>query len=239
MVAKTEQSREIGRIVESQMRQWEFARQGRADYQARLAGKGGAEIDYIAISRQVGSGGVEVGRRLAEMLHWQFYDKEILDYMAQDMKIHKDVLESVDERTTGWIEECLAPIFTRNTVGQLEYYRHLVKVLLVIAKHGQAVIMGRAGRFVLPRDRGLAVRVIAPFKLRCERYAARTGIPLKEATAAVEKADRQQQQFIKSLIGQDIDAPGWSDIVFNTEKLSPEAVARLIWRALDQRRSGK
>jgi hypothetical protein len=98
-------NREISQIVEGQMRQWEMAQneQVKRETQTRLVGTEGVKIDYIAISRELGSGGAEIAQALAGLLKWQVYDKEILDYMAENMDVHKSVLESVDERTIGWI----------------------------------------------------------------------------------------------------------------------------------------
>lgn len=232
-------NREIAHIIESQMRQWELARHEatiREEGQARLAdGVSGTEIAYIAISREAGSRGDEAAEELARLMGWQLYDKQILDIMAEDMKVHKSVLESVDEKKTSWIEDWIASFFNRENVGKLAYYRHMLKVLLVIAEHGKAVILGRGAGYVLPREKGLSVRVMAPLKIRSERYASQTGLSLREAAAALEKADRNQQKFAKDLLGIDIYDCKHYDLVFNTEKLTPGSVAKLIWRTLDQR----
>lgn len=233
MSPKPHQRQEVGRIVEGQMRQWEITKDG---VHAHLAS--GAEIDYITISRETGSGGEEVAQILADLMKWQLYDKGILDYMSENMQVHKSVLESVDERTIGWMEDWLGPIFTKKStdhVDQLSYYRHLVKVLLVIAKHANAVIVGRAAGQVLPRDKGLSVRVTAPFELRCKRYAEEHRISGSDATTFVRKADKEQIRFVKNFANKDINDPKDYDIVCNTEKLSPTSVAKLIWRAFDQR----
>ena len=219
------------------MRQWELERQEQSlsEARARLADTGEA-IDYITISRQQGSGGKEIARILGELLNWQVYDKEILNYMAENMHVHASVLESVDGRTTNWIEDCLSGFFMDRPVGQWEYARHLVRVLLVIARHGRAIILGRAAGLILPSDRGLSVRVAAPFELRCARYAEEKEVSVKAARALVEKADREQQQFGKKLLREDVWDCKHYDIVCNTAKLSATSAAKLIWRTLDQRK---
>ena len=227
------QNQGISKIVKTQVRQWEEACKS---HPTRLAG--GAEIDFITIGRQIGSGGEEVAHILAEMMQWRSYDKDILDYLAEDMKVHKSMIECVDERTIGWIEDWIAPFFSRKTsrpVPQLQYFKHLTKVLLVIAKLGKAIIVGRAAGLILPRDRGLSVWVIAPFELRCRRYAQENHISVDEATSMVKKADREQAGFARDLLNRDISDSQYYDIICNTEKLSPTSVGRLIWRALDQR----
>ena len=96
--------------------------------------------------------------------------------------------------------------------------------------------MGRAAGLLLPREQGLSVRVTAPFKLRCECYAEENEISVKEAKSVVEKSDRGRQRFVKEMLNEDIFDCRHYDIVMNTEKLTPTSVAKLIWRALDQRK---
>ena len=61
-----------------------------------MAGK-----EIITIGRQFGSGGHEVGRRLAAELGLKLYDKELLKMMAQESNICEQVLEDYDEKNTG------------------------------------------------------------------------------------------------------------------------------------------
>jgi len=238
MSSKRMHNPEIERIIERQMRQWEMGRseQTKKEQQAHLEMAGGHRIDYITLSRELGSGGVHIARILSEKLKWQMYDKEILDYMADDMQVQKHLLESVDERTVGWIEEWIAPIFTHKPVDQLTYYRSLAKELLVLSRHGQAIILGRAAGLILPRKNGLSVRITAPFELRCERYAQEYKLSVGEAKSVVEKKDQSQKSFVHDMLNYDIVDCRHYDIMINTEFIKPESAAKLIWRALDQRR---
>ncbi|MBN1765205.1 MAG: cytidylate kinase-like family protein [Sedimentisphaerales bacterium] len=238
MPDKTFKNKEIGNIVNRQMSQWELSRaaQKKVDEPAHLSS--GGEIDYITISRDLGSGGIEVAKILSDLIKWQIYDKEILDYMAEDMNVHVKVLESVDEQTIGWIRDWVMPVFTGKSedhVQQLSYYKHLSKVLLVIAKHKCAIIIGRGAGLMLPRDKGLQIRITAPFELRCQRYAQENNMSVEEARAVVSRHDITQIKFIKNFTGKDVRDSCNYDIVFNTEKISPVSVAKVIWRAFDQR----
>ena len=54
----------------------------------------------ITIGRQFGSGGREIGKRLADELEIEFYDKELLSRAAKDSKICKELFETHDEKPT-------------------------------------------------------------------------------------------------------------------------------------------
>ena len=51
----------------------------------------------VAVSRQYGSGGHEIGRKLADKLGIKFYDKELLSKIAKDSGMSKTLIEYYDE----------------------------------------------------------------------------------------------------------------------------------------------
>jgi len=227
---------EIDQFVSRQMETWQKGLEGKGAFRKWLAGQ--KEIHYITISRQTGSGGEEIARLLAEQMGWQLYDKEILDYMAENMKVHVKVLESVDEKTIGWIRDTIAPLFsTERTphVEQMTYYKHLCHVLHILAQHGQAILVGRAAGLILPREKGLTVRIVAPFEVRCERYARQYGMSVEDARMIVAKTDANQAAFAREFVGKDLEDPEHYDLICNTERFSPESAAKIIWRAFAQR----
>jgi len=229
---------DFAHLVERQLSQWERAQaaSGKKGWRAHLAD--GAAIDYITISRELGSGGEEIGRLLAEMTGWQCYDRDILNCMAENMNVHVRALESVDEKTIDVIDDWLLPLLggrSSKHVEQLSYYKHLGKMLMVIAQHGRAIIVGRAAGLVLPRERGLSVRVTAPFEVRCKRYAAEHDMELGQALTLVQKADDMKGRFVQDFVGKDVRDSRHYDLVIDTGKLPPRAVAKLLWRALDER----
>jgi cytidylate kinase len=59
-----------------------------------------SDTTIITIGRQFGSGGHEVGRRLAAELGIKLYDKELLKMVAQESNICEQVLEDYDEKPT-------------------------------------------------------------------------------------------------------------------------------------------
>ncbi len=224
--------------VERRMKEWQENQEAAAHHLSD-----GARINYITLSRQLGAGGEEVAEELAKLMGWSVFDKRIVNFMAENFGVHADVLETVDERTRGWIEDSISMFFSNKKgsehLDQYSYYKHLIEALLVIAQHGRAIIVGRAAGQVLPRDHGLSIRITAPFELRAERVAAQNKIKVSEARDIVKKADDNQKRFVKDFLWKDAFDLTSFDMIFNTEKLSPLAVAKLIWRAFDMRIESK
>ena len=147
MARKHFQNPEIVKIVDSQMGQWELNRTIQAKKEEPVPASSDAKIDYITISRELGSGGEEIAHTLSDLMKWQMYDKEILNYMAEKMDVHVRLLESVDEQAIGWIKDSLAPLFSvkiSQHVEQLSYYKHLGEYFLLFAKLGRRLLVGGA-----------------------------------------------------------------------------------------------
>jgi cytidylate kinase len=93
--------------------------------------------------------------------------------------------------------------------------------------------------FLLPRDRGLAVRVIAPEKYRIEEFMRREQLNEQQARRRIHELDRGRREFVQWFSGKDVADPQLYDMVLNVGRLGPAAVADLIVAAHRQRRSGR
>lgn len=58
-------------------------------------------MKIITISREFGSGGRELGKRLAELLHYDYYDREIITAIAEKKELNERYVEQTLE-DHGW-----------------------------------------------------------------------------------------------------------------------------------------
>ncbi len=214
----------IARMVEKQMRNWELAKAQRPTVPEPRR----AEVeDFIAISRSVGAGGSSVAAVLGEALGWPVFDKEILQTMAGDDAIRREIYASMDERDIGWYEETLRslvqPEFVKN-----DYFRRLTETVLSIARQGHAVFLGRGSDLILPRNIGFHVRLVAPRELCVRNYANRHGIPSEQAQEEVPRIDRERAEFVRRYFQVELDEPMRYDLVVNLGKFSFAQAAGLI-----------
>ncbi|MBR7095172.1 MAG: cytidylate kinase family protein, partial [Clostridia bacterium] len=62
----------------------------------------------VTVARQYGSGGREIGNRVAELLGIPLYDREIITGAAEAADLHPDVAEKEDERAASSLLYTLA-----------------------------------------------------------------------------------------------------------------------------------
>ena len=158
----------------------------------------------ITIGREFGSGGRELGRRLAEELGFQYYDREILTEIARHTSMSEDYIRQVVERTPNH----LFPI----TVGQSfsyinDYslqqmqtiYQAHSDIIRALADKSDCVIVGRCADYILEDRKPLRVFVYAGMDSRVRRCARRSTAPQppteKELRRIIREIDRNRARY--------------------------------------------
>lgn len=226
----------VAEAAERQMRRWLLMEQidERRQHECSLEDMANRLGPYIAISRESGCGGAYIARLVGAKLRWEVLDKELLDFMAERYGLPRDLLEFVDETTSNWLHESFGIWLDRRLVSQDEYVDHLGKIVLMAARHGKVVLVGRGAQFLLPRHGGLAVRIIAPPRYRIEQIMQRRGLSRQKAERFTEESDRGRSGFVRQYFNQDVTNPNLYDIVLNVEQFGPEVVAKLIVEAFEE-----
>ena len=186
----------------------------------------------VAISRQTGARGNTIAREVGQQLGWLVYDHELLERIAQEMKVRVSLLESIDERRVNWLEEQVEAFSHVPYVSENAYCRHLVQTVLSLGLHGECIILGRGANFILPARTTLRVRLVAGLEDRIGVMAQEFGISSHEAARLVRETDRQRAAFIREHFHQDVADPLHYDLVLNTSRLTVAECAHLIVSAL-------
>ena len=116
----------------------------------------------ITIGRQFGSGGRDVGEKVAEYFNIPFYDKELVELAAQKSNISKEALKEVDEHATNSFLYSLASgNYSMRGINAPIYYEMPINdklfiaqadVIKEVAKRGSCVIVGRCADYVLENE---------------------------------------------------------------------------------------
>lgn len=187
---------------------------------------------FITISREPGSGGRPVARLIAKQLGFTFYARRIIEDVAKSVRQRRALLESIDERGRTAVEDLVHAAFNPDYVSDIEYIRHLSKVILAAAIKGEVVILGRGANFITPFARGLHVRICAPYLVRVERAVHFEKISREEAVKVIKEVDQHRKEFIRQYFGKNISNQNYYDLVVNTADMSIEDAAEHVVLAL-------
>lgn len=156
---------------------------------------------YITIGREFGSGGREIGKKVAQALNIPYYDKELMAVAAQESGLSPEFLQSYDEKpTNSFLYSLVMGQQTvlaggNNTVEQMAAKAQRDAVLAVAAK-GSCVIVGRCADYIL-RDRPGLVRIFitADHDARIARITQRDGVSEKEAEEKIRRMDKTRASY--------------------------------------------
>jgi cytidylate kinase len=190
---------------------------------------------FVAISREAGAGGKEVARLLGELLGWRVLDRQVLDTIAEELQVDSHMLALLDETDLSWFGESVLNLVHSRLVGQNTYADRLVRLILVELSHEPAIIVGRGAHIFLPKERGLAVRLVANERDRVAIIRNRFSWEEDAARRWIRETDRARQSFVRHHFHGDPDDLLGYDLVINTSRTGLEGGARLITAALATR----
>ena len=190
-------------------------------------------MSIVTLSHEIGAGGPEIGKLLAERLGLHYVDQELISEAALRYGLQEEKLSSLDESKPSFLERFDAETRRYITVLQTALYE--------FAEKDRVVLMGRSGQWLL---RGiphvLRVRVMAPFDLRVKHLGKRLSGQMGEHTKPrmvhdmARRDDTEKAGRMRYLYEVDVRDPALYDLVINTEKLSIAAAVELIAGALQR-----
>jgi cytidylate kinase len=205
--------RSIEQLIEEQAHRWRLHQMERPAETRRPA---------IALSRQHGSGGEVLARRLAETLDLEVFDREIIQRIAAKTQLREQAVTALDERDRAVIDEWLAPFAAERYLTHYDYLHHLIGVVAAIARRGGAVIVGRGAHLLLRPGEALRVRVVAPPEARVAAVAEEEGLSERAAGQRIEAVESERRGFLRHYFRADFDDPAQFDLVVNSAVLGLE-----------------
>jgi cytidylate kinase len=192
----------------------------------------------VALSRLPHSGAAEIGQLVAERLDYGFFGREIVDQIAGERGVQRQLVAGLDEKIHGTIDRYVADAFRVHAFTESDYLRHVVRVIATLGNRGMAVILGRGAVFILSPARALRVFVVAATSARIGRLAESRGLSHEQAAEMIGDEDARRREFFRHQFGVAPDDPLHYDIVLNTGTLSIDAAVDVIIDALSCRFPG-
>lgn len=194
----------------------------------------------ITIGRQFGSGGRDVGERVAEYFNIPFYDKELVEMAAQKSNISQEALKEVDEHATNSFLYSLAsgnyslrginaPIYYEMPINDKLFIAQ-AEVIKEIAQQGSCVIVGRCADYVLENENVelLNTFIYGSIDYRAKRVMEALGLTQSKARDKVLKTDKQRRTYYDYYTSRDWGIMSNYDICINAEKFGIAGAADMI-----------
>ena len=195
-------------------------------------------FNVVTIAREYGSGGADIGRKVAELLGWECVDKQIIEKVAAMGKVDPSWAEKADEHTSTWWErvmkgfryggpeanfgEVVTSITDHDTLQQFT-----ASVIEEAAKMGNCVIIGRSSQCVLRHHPHVfRVLVYAPLAEKMVRMKLRHPHE-KDLQGLLHRIDSERIRYARNYYGCDSFNIGLYHLCVNST-LGLDACAKLI-----------
>lgn len=195
----------------------------------------------ITIGRQFGSGGREVGKKIAGELNVPYYDKELLAVAAKESGLALDFLQDMDEKHPHSLLYSLCVGRPNLALGNcnISVERMASKAqrdaVLHVAGQGSCVIVGRGADYILRNEAHLfRVFVSADMDFRIQRVVKRDGISEDEARDRIRSMDKARSAYYNFNTEQKWGAAQNYDLCLNVSRWGTDGSVELILRALWQ-----
>lgn len=179
----------------------------------------------ITVGREFGSGGRELGRRLAEELGIQYYDKEIISEIAKDMSLSESYVQKVVEGKP----QRLFPI----TIGQSfavapdyhmlqmqSIYQAQTEIITKLAEKSDCIIIGRCADYILRDSKPFKIFVHADMDSRVRRCMERRtedeSFTEEQMRKKIIAIDKDRAKYYNDFTGQKWGDKSYYDICINT-----------------------
>ena len=193
--------------------------------------------NVIAIGRQFGSGGHDIGKVLAEKLGYDFYDAEIIQMTAGTTGYLPEFVKKNEEIMTNsllydLVNQMYLNIDRQDEAPKDKIFEAECQVIRDLAKKGNCVIVGRCADYVL-RNSGNCLKVFfsAPLVSRIRRVAQRQNISEGEAKSMVQKNEKLRADNYRYYTRRMWGAAGNFDLSLNTD-LGEEFIENCIRSAM-------
>lgn len=205
----------------------------------------------ICVGREFGSGGHEIGKRIAENLQLSFYDNELLENAVARSNIEYEQLKKADEKKANFLLHTILYESDEKKLRGLSANDILFEVqsnmISELAKEDNCVFVGRCADYVLAKEniRHISLFVTAPFSDRVQRKKQLLNLDERSTTALVQKTDKQRKSYYNYYSGGNWGKPYNYDICLNSSALGIDYTAKAVslmltdWKSIDDTYKGK
>lgn len=189
----------------------------------------------ITIGCEYGSGGPEIGRQIAEELGIEYYDRDLVDKVVEQIGVDRELVEKADEGSNVKyeFETKLGPRFA-NLTNRVIYTQF--EVIKKMAENESCVIIGRCSDYILKdRDDCLNIFIYAPDDVRVKTIMEKEKVSKKVALELMKKNDEMLHERYMAITGSNRGDRKNRDILINSNVLGWDMTVKYLLQLIELR----
>ena len=198
----------------------------------------------INVGRQLGSGGRQIGEKLASQFGISFYDKELINLASKESGLGKEFFENADEKKShsliggllGLRTNISNEVYVNNYLSNETFFKIQSDIIRELAAEKSCVFVGRCADYIL-RDhpRCINVFITADADDRVKRVARDQQLTVEKAQDVIEKTDKKRSEYYNYFSNKTWGVAGSYHLCINSSVLGIDETVAFIRRFVDKK----
>ena len=198
----------------------------------------------INVGRQLGSGGRQIGEKLASQFGISFYDKELINLASKESGLGKEFFENADEKKShsliggllGLRTNISNEVYVNNYLSNETFFKIQSDIIRELAAEKSCVFVGRCADYIL-RDhpRCINVFITADADDRVKRVARDQQLTVEKAQEVIEKTDKKRSEYYNYFSNKTWGVAGSYHLCINSSILGTDETVAFIRRFVEQK----
>lgn len=195
----------------------------------------------ICVGREFGSGGHEIGKRLADHLGIPFYDRQLVDMAIERSKpISKEIEMADEKKANAFLHSVWYEVLDKDLRGMSAndiLFKLQKEAIMQLSESGECVFVGRCADYILA-EAGIphiSLFISAPFQDRVKRKMELLQKDEKAVVSLVRKTDKQRKAYYNYYTGGNWGKPDNYDFCINSSVWGIEQSVCILEKIVEQR----
>lgn len=194
----------------------------------------------VTITRQFGSLGRSIARKMADKLGIEYYDRDIVDQAAKKLNLPVSVVneeeESAKKIPVNPFSRMMYPLGKGTSTTQDEIFQAQQNIIKFLAEKETCVIVGRCSDFTLEEMENVVhIYIYAPYEARVEHCVKDLHMDINEARKMIVAVDEARDSYHMQYAGYKPDDKNHKDILIDSSFLGVEGTADYLVEAVKRR----
>lgn len=183
----------------------------------------------LTITREFGSLGRSIAKELSAELGIEFYDREIVEEVARQLKMPISAISNEEEKSKHSMFARMFPLGTDEEYIQDMIFDTQKNIILDLASKSSCILVGRCSDYLLEnRKNNINIFIYAPYEKRLENCINILGMSKAEAKRMISSVDKARITYHKKYAGYLPDDPKHKNLMIDSSLLGVQGTSHLI-----------
>ena len=194
----------------------------------------------VTITRQFGSLGRPIAKKMSDILGIEYYDRDIVDQAAKKLQLPVSVVDQEEERAikqaVNPFSRMMFPLGKGTSSTQDKIFEAQKNIIQFLAEKDNCIIVGRCSDFILSEvENGIHVYIYASYEARLKHCITELGMEEAEARRMIKSVDEARDSYHMQYAGYLPDDKRHKDIMIDSSLFGVEGTAQFLAEAVKKK----